>query len=265
MAKTRYGLRVSSIDPWAPLRTLRIGCVQYLNSLPLISAYDGPVTFEHPSCLAGMLAAQSLDIALVPVFEALRGGNYILADGAAVSCDGPVFSVFLAYRGELSAIRSIALDPASLTSVHLLRVLLAEYHSMNPTYGAEGEAQLLIGNQAIDFRMQHDSWNYLDLGEEWKRCTGLPFVFALWVMQPHLAEPRKIADALRELKMRGVQQIPSIVQQDTFATPEIRQRYLTEYIHYDIGKAGKVAIHKYAELLIKYGYIPQSSKVPIFV
>ena len=51
---------------------VRLGCVKYLNSRPLICEYDGPVVFEHPSVLATMLFENELDVALVPVFEALR-------------------------------------------------------------------------------------------------------------------------------------------------------------------------------------------------
>ena len=55
---------MNTADPFAALRGLRIGCVKYLNSRPLIRAYDGPVVFEHPSALARMLAAHELDVAL---------------------------------------------------------------------------------------------------------------------------------------------------------------------------------------------------------
>ncbi|MEO6788498.1 MAG: MqnA/MqnD/SBP family protein, partial [Chthoniobacteraceae bacterium] len=109
---------MNSGDPWHPLRGLRIGCVQYLNSRPLICAYDGPVIFEHPSVLARMLADGELDAALVPAFAALRDPHYLLVDDVAVGCDGPVFSVFLAHRGALSGVRSVALDPASLSSAN---------------------------------------------------------------------------------------------------------------------------------------------------
>ncbi len=238
------------------LRTLRIGCVKYLNSAPLIYDYDGPVVFEHPSTLAKMLHENALDVALVPVFEALRHPGYQLVDGASIASDGAVFSVFLAYRGELRYVKKIALDPASLSSAHLLRVLLAEYHNLRPEYGADGDAQLLIGNQAIEFRMNpaNADWRILDLGAEWKRCTGLPFVFALWAMRPDV--PREAAEELRDLKQCGVRQIPQIVEADDFSTLEIRRRYLTEHICYDAGEAGRTAIHQYGELLVRHGLIP---------
>lgn len=243
-------------DPWAALRMLRVGCVKYLNSRPLICAYDGPVVFEHPSALARLLAAGELDVALIPTFETLRTPGYRLVSDAAIGCDGAVYSVILAYQGELRDIRSIALDPASLSSANLLQVLLAEYHGARPVCGATGEARLIIGNQAIEFRLEEEAgggWKVLDLGEEWKRCTGLPFVFALWAMRPNVGV--EAADALRNLKLAGLQQIPALVESETFATNEVRARYLTEHIRFDLGADGREAIAKYRELLAKWGLL----------
>jgi chorismate dehydratase len=240
------------------LRGVRIGCVKYLNSRPLICDYDGPVVFEHPAILADMLFRGELDIALVPVFEALRHPGYILVEGAHIAADGPVFSVFLAHRGPLQDIRKISLDPASLSSAHLIRILLAEFHDLHPEYGSEGDARLLIGNQAIEFRTDpaNAEWQILDLAVEWKRCTGLPFVFAVWAMRP--GTPTAIADELRQLKNNGLAHIPEIVETDPFATREIRHRYLTEHIRFDIGPAAKTTIQRYRTLLEKHTLIPAS-------
>ena len=243
------------------LHGLRVGCVQYLNSRPLICDYEGSVVFRHPAVLAEMLFADQLDVALVPVFEALRHPGYQLVDGAVIASDGPVFSVFLAYRGALSDIRKIALDPASLSSAHLLRVMLAEFHGLHPEYSGEGDARLLIGNQAIDFRMNpaNADWNILDLGGEWKRCTGLPFVFALWAMRSGVSPTA--ANELRALKQSGVQRIPEIVDCDDFSTHEIRHCYLNAHIHFNIGERGKAAIERYRSLLVKHGLIADSGPV----
>ena len=244
-------------DPSAALRGLRIGCVKYLNSRPLICAYDGPVTFDHPSALARMLAAEDLDAALVPAFEALRDSRYQLVDGVAVGCDGPVFSVFLAYRGELREVRSVVADPASLSSLNLLKVLLSEFHGMQPAFGERGDARLLIGNQAIEFRLcteaETGGWKFLDLGGEWKRCTGLPFVFAVWALRPGLARAREIADALRSIKRAGVGCIPELIAMEEFADEETRRRYLTEYLCFDFGPREKAGLERYRELLVLHG------------
>lgn len=243
------------------LAGLRIGCVKYLNSKPLIHGYQGEVLFDHPSGLARDLIAGRLDVALVPTFEALRHPHYSLAEEVAIACDGPVYSVFLAYRGPLAAIRRIALDPASLTSVHLLQVLLREYHGLHPellplsAFPGETNAALLIGNQAIDFREQDaGKHQILDLGEEWRRCTGLPFVFAPWLLRPGLPGAAAVADDLRALKDFGTAHLDEIVRAEP-RDPIFTRRYLTQHIRFELGAPQKQGIDKFRELLGKHGFI----------
>ena len=261
-------VRVNGGDPWRALRGLRIGCVKYLNSRPLICAYDGAVVFDHPAALAKMLAAGKLDAALVPVFEALRDPHYLLVDDVAVGCDGPVFSVFLAHRGALRDVRSIALDPASMSSANLLRVLLAEFHGLHPAFGENGDAQLLIGNQALEFRCaqgEDSGWHFLDLGAEWKRCTGLPFVFAVWVVRGETENFREAADEFRKLKDAGCARIPELIAQEDFGDAEMRRRYLTEWLRFGIGSDGRRAMDLYRTLLAKHRLIAGSAEPLRFI
>jgi predicted solute-binding protein len=248
----------------SPLLGLRVGCVQYLNAKPLIYGYDGDVTFDHPAVLARELALGRLDVALVPVFEALRAPHYAIVDGCAVACEGPVHSVVLAYRGKLQDIRSVALDPASMSSVHLLKVLLAEFHGMHPDYRDDGEARLLIGNQAIEFRAcAHDQpWQFLDLGEEWRRQTGLPFVFAVWALRPDVCNRSAIADAFRALKAHGLANLAAIVSAERVQDAAFRQRYLGGHIRYDLGAREKQGLALYRELLAKWLLI-ESAEPPL--
>jgi chorismate dehydratase len=260
------------VSLWPALRQLRIGCVQYLNAQPLIHGYDGAVVFEHPSVLARQLAAGALDVALVPIFEALGAHDYLLVDGVAIASDGPVFSVFLAHRQPLAEIRTIALDPASLTSVNLLKVLLAEFHGLMPRYVAardlddEADAMLLIGNQAIDFRLAAaGDYHFLDLGAEWQRCTGLPFVYAPWLMRPGVRDASAVARDLRELGAHGLRCVEQIVQRETFQDAAFRRRYLTEYIRFHLGAGEKQGIEHFRQLLAKHGLQPPPSKPLRFI
>ncbi|HSI12422.1 MAG TPA: menaquinone biosynthesis protein, partial [Chthoniobacter sp.] len=252
------GRRVRS---YPALAGLRIGCVQYLNSKPLIHGFDGPVIFDHPSGLARDLIAGKLDVALVPTFEALRTPHYTLAEDVGIACDGPVYSVFLAHRGPLTGLRRVALDPASLTSVHLLQVLLREYHGVRPElcalseFPAKADAALIIGNQAIEFRQQdQEGYEILDLGEEWKRCTGLPFVFAPWLLRPDLPNAKEVADDLRALKAHGLAHLDDIIRAE-LRDPAFTRCYLTEHIRFVLGDREKAGIAKYRELLAKHGFI----------
>jgi chorismate dehydratase len=63
--------------------TLRIGAVNYLNTKPLIYdletlAGDAELILDYPSRLADQLQNGQLDVALIPVIEYFRAGNYTI-------------------------------------------------------------------------------------------------------------------------------------------------------------------------------------------
>jgi chorismate dehydratase len=126
---------------------------------------------------------------------------------------------------------------------------------------------LLIGNQAIDFRLEHEAegWKIFDLGEEWLKATGLPFVFAVWALRRELPHLLEIAQELRALKSAGLARLDEIVQNDPVGTPELRLRYLTEHIVFDTGEKGRAAVAKYRELLTKHGAIAPSTEPLLWV
>src|SRR6266849_10817830 len=108
------------------LAPFRVGSVRYLNAVPLTRGLEEQVSFTVPSKLAEMLHRDELDAALVSVTEVLLNDRYDVLDGIAVASLGEVKSVLLAHKKPLAEAREIFCDTASLTSVQLLRVLLAE-------------------------------------------------------------------------------------------------------------------------------------------
>jgi predicted solute-binding protein len=245
----------------------RIGSVPYLNARPLIAGLEGIISLDLPATLAERFAAGELDAALVPVYEAVERERATIADDIAIACRGEVFSVFLAHREPLAALETIALDPASHTSNHLLQVLLAEFHELTPHYvdapTDATQARLLIGDGALEFRGIHaaDGWNFLDLGAEWMRCTGLPFVFACWVFRDGVDEPARLADTLRAVKQRGLDLRESIAAE--YPDRDFVRRYLTDFIRFDLGAEEKQAVALFAALLRKHGLAPATGDVEI--
>jgi len=234
------------------LHNLRIGALRYLNVRPLIDAYDGPLHYAHPSELADRLAAGELNVALVPAYEALRHPECVAVDGVAIAARGPVWSVILAHNGRLEDIRRVALDPASRTSAHLCKVLFAEWIRHIPEYISgyrDNEAQVLIGNQAIEFREKHEyDFHILDFGEEWLRRTGLPFVFAVWLIRPEVKNAPEVAAAFRELARQGRAEIHE--HHTGFAL-----KYLTENIRFDLCAEEKCGLERFRELLCKHSFL----------
>jgi chorismate dehydratase len=257
----------------------RIGCVRYLNAKPLIYGHAREISFHQPAALADKLAAGQLDAGLCPVFEWLRHPHYSLVDGAAIACDGPVHSVFLAHRGSIKSLRRVRLDPSSRSSSHLLRVLLAEFHATRPQYEefaqaildkppqpGRHEGLLLIGDQANQFRQRHGGrFEIVDLGAEWKRTTGLPFVFAAWLVREELRGAARLAHTLREWKCANAKRIPTIVRRHGGDEVEFARFYLTRCIRYGLGAAEKRAIAEFGKLAHKHGLIAQKPPKPRWI
>jgi len=239
--------------------------VQYLNAKPLIVPYDGEVAFEHPACLADMLAAGALDVALVPVFEALRHPDFPIADGMAIASRGPVYSVILAHCCPLEEIETVTLDPASRTSNNLTQVLLEHFHSAKPAYeksdapAAGTRAQIFIGNQAIRAReTSTPGLQYLDLGQEWLEQTSLPFVYAVWQFRPEAPDKPAAAHALRAIKAAGLKRIHEIAHLQRDFPPEFAGHYLTAHIKFDLAAEEKSGLTLFRTLLQNQSLIPAS-------
>jgi predicted solute-binding protein len=259
---------------------LRIGCVKYLNARPLIRGCRAEVEFDHPSALCERLANGELDIALVSSFEFLRNPIYRIIDDVSISSDGPVYSVVVVHRDEISKIDEIVLDPASETAVNLLRCLLGELGlyphlkqrntGISPVVvksGSAAPAQLLIGDQAIHFRESHaDEFQFWDLGEQWKKLMGLPFVYALWLIRPEVRDPKTIADGLRALRDENLADLDELIAEVVVGVgdpgaeekfdPEFYSRYYHEHLRFSFGKEEKEGLRTFAQLCAKRGLLP---------
>lgn len=249
----------------AEAELLRIGCVKYLNARPLIHGWPGEVVFDHPSNLSERLAAGSLDVALVSSFEFLRNPVYTLVDGISISSHGPVHSVFVAHAGELAEIEEIEVDPASQTSINLLRCLLAEI-GLSPKFVVRSRliqraitarlAKFFIGDQAIRFRDESaTTFQFWDLGEEWQKRTQLPFVYALWLIRPEVASAKPIADSLRACRDNNLRELDSVIASEREFSPEFCQYYLRECLSYQFGSAEKEGLSTFRKLCEKHGIL----------
>ena len=244
-----------------------IGCVRYLNSKPLIHGHGAEVSFEVPASLADGLHSGRLDVALSPIFELLVHPGYLVVDDVAIASRGAVYSVFVAHAGELAGLQTLYLDGDSRTSFHLQRVLLAEFHGLTPRLVPvrggkppeilrEGEGALVIGDPAIEFRLRHgEQYRYFDLGEEWKKATGLPFVFAAWLVRADFPEPERLGEKLRAWRAAGQARVEEIVAEEKRYPAEVSHRYLTEFIRFGLGAEEKQAVRLFARLLRKHGVV----------
>ena len=255
----------------------RIGAVQYLNTRPLIYGLGGDLIFDLPSRLADRLAQGDLDVGLIPSIELFNGmvragqavgpAGYQIISRACIACRGPVMSVRLFFRTRPERVRTLAVDEGSRTSVALCRILLAQRYGLAPSLETlplsatidqtSADAVLLIGDRAIgptDGGFQA-VW---DLGDEWFRSTGLPFVFAVWAARPGLDADRvgQLLDAARD---RGGANLAAIAAAEAashgLTVPQCLD-YLSDNLHYDLGPQERRALQLFYREAHQLGCAP---------
>jgi chorismate dehydratase len=254
--------------------SLRIGAVSYLNTKPLVYglanrlrefAPRSELLFDLPSRLADQLDAGVLDIALIPSIEYFRNPAYEIVSNACIACRGPVLSVKLYSRRPLAEIRSLGLDEGSRTSVALARILLARRLGVRPQLiswpigepfeSCRADAVLVIGDRAMrppPGRFE-EVW---DLGDEWRRETGLPFVFAMWVARAGVAS-HALANLLNEARDDGLANLSHIA---AIEAPHARLSqdeclsYFRDNLHFILGQEERRALdlfQRYATQLVQ--------------
>ncbi|MGD1089526.1 MAG: menaquinone biosynthesis protein [Verrucomicrobiota bacterium] len=240
----------------------RIGSVHYLNAAPLTRGVESELIFATPAKLAEMLRRDELDAALVSITEVLFNDRYDILDGIAIASLGEVYSVLLAHKQPLAEAREIFCDTASLTSVNLLKVLLAE-RGLKPEFKPlenyetvnEKDFVLLIGNRAIDFQRAPHTHKIFDLGFAWHELTSLPFVYAVWALRRGI-ENKELRRELREAKKFGMETLDYLIETREEYDEDFRRDYFEWHIHYHLGEDEKRAIARFSGLLRKHNLGP---------
>jgi chorismate dehydratase len=172
-----------------------------------------------PSTLNRLLRSGGIDVSPSSSIEYLRyQERYMLIDGHSISSKGPVESILFLSRNPIERLKgkTVLTSSQSDTSVVLLGIILKKFYKiecvLKPTDEAlesllnKADAFLSIGDEALkakkvvtsyklqvtsekqiknsELRTPNSELTYIyDLGDLWYRNTGLPFVFALWIVR----------------------------------------------------------------------------------
>jgi chorismate dehydratase len=244
-------------------RKIRVGAVSYLNTKPLIYGFNHgemadeiDLVVEYPSKIAGMLISGDIDLGLVPVAVIPQLTEFHIVSDYCIGCDGEVGSVCLFSDVPLENIEKIVLDYQSRTSVELLKILLKEWWKISPELVTTGEdfrneisgttAGLVIGDRALEQR-KISLYKY-DLGLEWKKFTGLPFVFAAWISNKKL-DPQFIS-SFNASNYEGLQHIDKVVEENETGLFDLTL-YYTLYIRYQLDEQAKEGLQLFLQKLAK--------------
>ena len=153
------------------------------------------LSYDIPSQCADKLLSDQADIGLIPVVKTLQMPEHYIVSDLCIGAGDAVRTVALASETPTDAISTIYLDHHSRTSVALARILAKHYWKIEPEwvhfsgditqYPRTGNsAAVVIGDKVFGLRSPY----IYDLAVEWRKFTGLPFVFACWVANKPLDE-----------------------------------------------------------------------------
>jgi chorismate dehydratase len=254
--------------------TGRLGLISYLNTAPfrfgLKRLGQAPWTEALPSQMLPLVESGEVEAAIMPAFDVLSHPELVVLPGTGIACVGEAYSVKLFHRVPLRFAESVALDTSSHTSAALARVIL-DSHGSHPKFVeappdlprmlASADAALLIGDPCL----QADASGLLvtDVGEEWHRLTGLPFVFALWGARPG-ADGAGLPAMLKEAVDIGLANLEAVAEEEAGRAglaPEGIVMYLRDCMRYHLGDAVLAGLERYRQMLVERRLIVEAGPV----
>jgi chorismate dehydratase len=193
------------------VQKLKIGRFSYSNLFPIFymlekeadcSAYE--FIEGVPSYLNGEIREGRIDVSPSSSIEYLRSPDrYDLIEGHSISSRGPVGSIFLFSKRPIEALDNITVFTSSQseTSVALIHIILKKFLEIECSFRstaepigkvlASEEAYMLIGDDALTESLKWPGLHIYDVGDLWYKHTGLPSVFALWIVRKECCKERK--------------------------------------------------------------------------
>jgi chorismate dehydratase len=266
---------------------MRVGRIGYINCYPVYGAIDrgavhipAELVTGTPAELNDLLVAGELDVSVISAIEYARHArDLVLLPGLAISCDGPVRSVALFSRVPVDRLDggTILVTASSRTSVALLDLLCRDVWRVHPRFAqARAEASdldalavlphdavLVIGDPALLLAARGVYPHHTDLGDAWKRWTGLPFVFAVWAARRRADGPavRAVHAALLEARAWGLAHLDTLAQAAAAATgvPAQECRSYFAGLDYAFSDAHLAGLTDFLRRLAAKGMVPDGS------
>lgn len=243
---------------------VRVSAISYLNSIPFVYGLEQSSIIDQivlgcyiPSVCAEQLLNDEVDLALTPVAILPHLAYSEILSPYCIGADGPVETVCLFSHVPMSKIKEISLDFHSKTSVQLVQVLCKDYWNITPKFIpanshfektlSNTQAAVIIGERAYQYKKQFEY--VYDLSEQWKRYTGLPFVFACWVANKPLSEPFK--ENFVKALSHGLDNLDLAIEKMGSHYPNSidQKRYLGEVISYQLDASKEIGLQRFLAAL----------------
>ncbi len=271
---------------------LRLGRIDFINVLPVYYPLEAGMVanpFEIvrgvPSVLNELAAGGALDISPVSSIEyARRAELYYIVPDLSINSAGEVKSVLLLSNTPVDQLggKTVLASSQSHTSVGLLKVLCKLRYRVEPRFETGGcserirrhefpEACLAIGDEALRLARSGLFPHVLDLGAAWFEWTGLPFVFAVWVIRRDIvaqtnAQVQGAVDALLSSKRWGRANIGRICEQAAktglLKIPELEEYY--RCLRFDLHERERSGLELFYSHLFRTGELERAPRLDIY-
>ena len=245
--------------------TIRIGRIPYLNSEVFYYGMDGEPGIEMfplvPHALSVAALEGGIDAGPVPLVACFDLENVFKPLGPwCIATVGKARSIFLYSKRPIEDLTGavVGVTSETTTSVRLMKTILTSRYRVTPSryVGLDDEptdAFLLIGDEALKNRHGAPGYPHLyDLGQEWYEWTGLPFVFARWVVRRDLPDGkvRRLESLLSRSIENGLDHLDEIAasRQDLNMPPNEIIEYIRSF-HYRLAPPELQSIQKFHSLL----------------
>lgn len=246
---------------------LRVAAIDFLNPAPLMWDFEHPPLDQNlagryridrmlPSECAARLVSGQADIGLIPIAALAAAPGLRILPGCTIASKGHVRSLLLVRRASqpLAALRSVAADTASRTTIAYTRILFHKWGNAGVNFiplAADldrmlelADAAIIIGDPAL-LALEDESGRaartgeelvYHDLAWEWRTLTGFPFISAVWstaALDSSLEE--SVAEDLIRSRDHGLSNIAALASEWAKRIPLAESTihtYLTDNIHY---------------------------------
>lgn len=215
---------------------ISLGKISYINASPVYYGLDNgllpdwlTMVPDVPSALNHQIITDQIEISPISAaFYAMNHDKLLLLPDLSISCHGNVLSVLCASNYALDDLdqKTVMFSQESASAASFLKMIFSQ-RQVYPEFkvGPVGDihqipsgvdAVMVIGDTALTQPWKERYVHCFDLGGIWYEMTGLPFVFAVWVVRESFAKkyPEQVGqvlDLLHASKKQGYAHIDEVI------------------------------------------------------
>jgi len=279
--------------------TLTVAAADFLSARPLLAGLDAApalrLRLEPAAALAGLLRRGEADAALLPAIDYFRLAadpaerarsaptRFVALPIGAVGSSGTAGAVRLFGYAEKDRLRRVVLDPEGVTAGALARLIIVRRFGVTPHFVVAGspcyakaaqgkpgaasarppDAELLVGDRALAAERPAALWTS-DLGEEWRRFTYLPLVYAFWVARADGPLDR-LVPLLEAARDRGLAAREMLADEASRPgrgiPPEVARRHLLREVRYGFGRREREGLKLFYRMAAEDGLAPEGARL----